>query len=206
MQIPPVGHIRQQVAVVDRVAVQMHTLGLDQQDHIWRAGSNVSGKEERREKKRQRLTVQQVFRKFLKNMFHAQRTSSIQAVKEVLCQFGASFVVSAVNSLKINTTEVFMSGSPGKQRRVEGPDLTEGAEDPVRTGGLGVPEESLNLTQAAAAGRKQQPLGAVVRKEPRAGAQRFGKSRTELLHRTGPTILQPCSSRDGSSSSICSNA
>lgn len=34
MQIPPVGHIRQQVAVVDRVAVQMHTLGLDQQDYI----------------------------------------------------------------------------------------------------------------------------------------------------------------------------
>lgn len=44
MQIPPVGHIRQQVAVVDRVAVQVHTLGLDQQNDIWRGGSNVSEK------------------------------------------------------------------------------------------------------------------------------------------------------------------
>lgn len=42
VQIPPVGHIRQQVAVVDGVAVQVHTLGLDQQDDIWRGGGNIS--------------------------------------------------------------------------------------------------------------------------------------------------------------------
>lgn len=42
VQVPPVGHIRQQVAVVDGVAVQMHALGLDQQDYIWRGGSAVS--------------------------------------------------------------------------------------------------------------------------------------------------------------------
>lgn len=44
MQIPPVGHVRQQAAVVDGVAVQVHTLGLDQQNDIWRGGSNVSEK------------------------------------------------------------------------------------------------------------------------------------------------------------------
>lgn len=42
MHVPPVGHVRQQVAVVDGVAVQMHALGLDQQDYIWRGGSDVS--------------------------------------------------------------------------------------------------------------------------------------------------------------------
>lgn len=42
MQVPPVGHVRQQVAVVDGVAVQVHTLGLDQHDDVWGGGSNVS--------------------------------------------------------------------------------------------------------------------------------------------------------------------
>ena len=34
MQVPPVGDVGQQVTVVQWVAVQMNTLGLDQQDHI----------------------------------------------------------------------------------------------------------------------------------------------------------------------------
>lgn len=34
MQVPPVGHVGQQVTVVQRVAVQMNTLCLDQQDYI----------------------------------------------------------------------------------------------------------------------------------------------------------------------------
>lgn len=84
LQVPPVGHIRQQAAVVERVAVQMHTLGLDQQDHICRRGSSsVSQRENPPEEKREQLTIQQVFRKVLKNRFHTQRSPSIQAVKQV---------------------------------------------------------------------------------------------------------------------------
>lgn len=37
MQVPPVGHVGQQVTVVHWVAVQMNTLCLDQQDNIWKA-------------------------------------------------------------------------------------------------------------------------------------------------------------------------
>lgn len=37
MQVPPVGHIGQEVTVVHRVAVQMNTLSLDQQDYICKA-------------------------------------------------------------------------------------------------------------------------------------------------------------------------
>lgn len=97
MQIPPVGHGGQQVAVVEGVAVQVHTLGLDQQDDVWRGGSNVSERVNQL-KDSLKLTVQQVFRKLLKNVFHTQRISPIKSIKEVFGQFSASFVISAVNS------------------------------------------------------------------------------------------------------------
>lgn len=60
---------------------------------------------------------------------------------------------------------MLISGSNRKQIQTEDQDLTEGAQDAVRSGGLTVPEKSLNLTQATAAGRKQQPFGSVVIKD-----------------------------------------
>lgn len=118
MQVPPVGHVRQQVAVVDRVAVQMHTLGLDQQDDIWRRSSNVSEKENRDEKQRQTLTIQQVFRELLQNVLHAQGVSAIEAMKQVLCQFGAAFIVSAVNSLNKQDGGVISRTETGSKDRL----------------------------------------------------------------------------------------
>lgn len=75
VEIPSVGHIRQQVAVVDRVAVQTHTLGLDQQDDIWRGASNASAVENPHEKQTSELTIQQVFEKILRSVFHTRRIS-----------------------------------------------------------------------------------------------------------------------------------
>lgn len=98
MQIPPVGHVRQQVAVVEGVAVQVHTLGLDQQDDIWGGGSHVSEKGNQTLGDTLKLTIQQVFRKLLQNVFHTQWISSIESIKQVFGQFGASFIISAVDS------------------------------------------------------------------------------------------------------------
>lgn len=73
-----------------------------------------------------------------------------------------------------------MSGSNRKRRQMDDQDLTEGAQDAVRSGGLAVLEKSLNLAQATAAGRKEQPLGWLVKKEPSLGLHRLRNNSTEL--------------------------
>lgn len=159
MQVPPVGHVRQQVAVVDRVAVQVHTLGLDEQDDVWGPGGDVSARENLRDMREQRQTptVQQVLRKLLQNVFHTQRVSAVQPIKQVLCQFRAAFVISAVNSLNKHD-EMLFSGPNRKQRQTADQGLTEGAEDSVGGGGLAVLEQSLDLAQAAAAAGRHTKL------------------------------------------------
>lgn len=86
--------------MVDGVAVQVHTLGLDQHDDVWGGGSNVSdrGNQLKDSRGSLTLTVQQVFRKFLKNVLHTQWISPVKSIKQVFGQFSASFVISAVNS------------------------------------------------------------------------------------------------------------
>lgn len=120
------------------------------------AETRQTRKTDRREQ-RHTLTVQQVLRKLLQNVFHAQGVSAVQPIKQVLCQFGAAFVISAVNSLN-KRDETLFSGRNRKQTQTADQDLTEGAEDSVGGGGLAVLEQSLDLAQAAAAAGKHTKL------------------------------------------------
>lgn len=36
VQVPPVGNVRKQVGIIHRVTIQVHTLCLDEKDHIWK--------------------------------------------------------------------------------------------------------------------------------------------------------------------------
>lgn len=67
---------------------------------------------------RQTPTVQQVLGKLLQNGFHARGGSAVQPIKQVLCQFAAAFVVSAVNSWN-KRDETLFSGPNREQRERE---------------------------------------------------------------------------------------